>query len=87
MEEKQRLAKEQEQAAKLRSQQPLAPQSVKPVAATTQVTHTPCHAHTYTQTETKHTVGGRKKCIVVMIVTLQGQCCFMNKETCQILGF
>ncbi|XP_055087459.1 SCY1-like protein 2 [Periophthalmus magnuspinnatus] len=30
LEEKQRLAKEQEQAAKLRSQQPLAPQTVKP---------------------------------------------------------
>ncbi|KAL6116749.1 scyl2 [Pungitius sinensis] len=30
LEEKQRLAKEQEQAAKLRNQQPLAPQSVKP---------------------------------------------------------
>ncbi|KAM9704841.1 SCY1-like protein 2 isoform 2-T2 [Menidia menidia] len=30
LEEKQRLAKEQEQAAKLRSQQPLAPQSIKP---------------------------------------------------------
>lgn len=29
LEEKQRLAKEQEQAAKLRSQQPLAPQAVK----------------------------------------------------------
>nr|XP_061809405.1 SCY1-like protein 2 isoform X2 [Nerophis lumbriciformis] len=34
LEEKQRLAKEQEQAAKLRSQQPLAPQSVKPTAST-----------------------------------------------------
>ncbi|XP_061662993.1 SCY1-like protein 2 [Syngnathoides biaculeatus] len=33
LEEKQRLAKEQEQAAKLRSQQPLAPQSIKPTAA------------------------------------------------------
>ncbi|XP_040030035.2 SCY1-like protein 2 isoform X1 [Gasterosteus aculeatus] len=30
LEEKQRLAKEQEQAAKLRNQQPLAPQSIKP---------------------------------------------------------
>ncbi|XP_074554014.1 SCY1-like protein 2 [Halichoeres trimaculatus] len=30
LEEKQRLAKEQEQAAKLRSQQPLAPQTIKP---------------------------------------------------------
>lgn len=30
LEEKQRLAKEQEQAAKLRNQQPLAPQTVKP---------------------------------------------------------
>ncbi|XP_043092665.1 SCY1-like protein 2 isoform X2 [Puntigrus tetrazona] len=36
LEEKQRLAKEQEQAAKLRSQQPLAPQSVKPAASTPQ---------------------------------------------------
>ncbi|KAI7792012.1 putative SCY1-like protein 2 [Triplophysa rosa] len=35
LEEKQRLAKEQEQAAKLRSQQPLAPQSVKPATTTT----------------------------------------------------
>ncbi|XP_061922804.1 SCY1-like protein 2 isoform X3 [Entelurus aequoreus] len=34
LEEKQRLAKEQEQAAKLRSQQPLAPQSIKPPAST-----------------------------------------------------
>ncbi|XP_061618411.1 SCY1-like protein 2 [Phyllopteryx taeniolatus] len=33
LEEKQRLAKEQEQAAKLRSQQPLAPQSIKPTAS------------------------------------------------------
>ncbi|XP_077357646.1 SCY1-like protein 2 isoform X2 [Festucalex cinctus] len=33
LEEKQRLAKEQEQAAKLRSQQPLAPQSIKPAAS------------------------------------------------------
>uniref|UniRef100_A0A3P8VA10 SCY1 like pseudokinase 2 n=1 Tax=Cynoglossus semilaevis TaxID=244447 RepID=A0A3P8VA10_CYNSE len=32
LEEKQRLAKEQEQAAKLRKQQPLAPESVKPAA-------------------------------------------------------
>ncbi|KAG9280443.1 SCY1-like protein 2 isoform X2 [Astyanax mexicanus] len=36
LEEKQRLAKEQEQAAKLRSQQPLAPQTVKPATTTTQ---------------------------------------------------
>ncbi|XP_051547229.1 SCY1-like protein 2 [Myxocyprinus asiaticus] len=36
LEEKQRLAKEQEQAAKLRSQQPLAPQSIKPAATTLQ---------------------------------------------------
>uniref|UniRef100_A0A671QTU4 SCY1-like protein 2 n=1 Tax=Sinocyclocheilus anshuiensis TaxID=1608454 RepID=A0A671QTU4_9TELE len=36
LEEKQRLAKEQEQAAKLRSQQPLAPQSVKPATTTPQ---------------------------------------------------
>lgn len=42
LEEKQRLAKEQEQAAKLRSQQPLAPQSVKPATTTPQVTHTLC---------------------------------------------
>ncbi|XP_071358312.1 SCY1-like protein 2 [Trachinotus anak] len=34
LEEKQRLAKEQEQAAKLRSQQPLAPQTIKPAATT-----------------------------------------------------
>ncbi|XP_042367403.1 SCY1-like protein 2 isoform X2 [Plectropomus leopardus] len=34
LEEKQRLAKEQEQAAKLRNQQPLAPQSVKPANTT-----------------------------------------------------
>ncbi|XP_059182393.1 SCY1-like protein 2 isoform X2 [Centropristis striata] len=34
LEEKQRLAKEQEQAAKLRSQQPLAPQSIKPANTT-----------------------------------------------------
>ncbi|KAM7367179.1 hypothetical protein PAMP_015101 [Pampus punctatissimus] len=33
LEEKQRLAKEQEQAAKLRSQQPLAPQTIKPASA------------------------------------------------------
>uniref|UniRef100_A0A8P4GAW6 SCY1 like pseudokinase 2 n=1 Tax=Dicentrarchus labrax TaxID=13489 RepID=A0A8P4GAW6_DICLA len=32
LEEKQRLAKEQEQAAKLRSQQPLAPQTIKPAS-------------------------------------------------------
>ncbi|XP_030629513.1 SCY1-like protein 2 [Chanos chanos] len=36
LEEKQRLAKEQEQAAKLRNQQPLAPQTVKPATTTTQ---------------------------------------------------
>ncbi|XP_026065742.1 SCY1-like protein 2 isoform X1 [Carassius auratus] len=36
LEEKQRLAKEQEQAAKLRSQQPLAPQSIKPATTTPQ---------------------------------------------------
>uniref|UniRef100_A0A667YT96 SCY1 like pseudokinase 2 n=1 Tax=Myripristis murdjan TaxID=586833 RepID=A0A667YT96_9TELE len=36
LEEKQRLAKEQEQAAKLRNQQPLAPQTVKPATSTTQ---------------------------------------------------
>lgn len=36
LEEKQRLAKEQEQAAKLRNQQPLAPQSVKPAPTSTQ---------------------------------------------------
>ncbi|KAF5907975.1 SCY1-like protein 2 isoform X2, partial [Clarias magur] len=35
LEEKQRLAKEQEQAAKLRNQQPLAPQSIKPTTSTT----------------------------------------------------
>lgn len=40
LEEKQRLAKEQEQAAKLRSQQPLAPQSVKSATTTPQVTYT-----------------------------------------------
>ncbi|XP_022045824.1 SCY1-like protein 2 isoform X1 [Acanthochromis polyacanthus] len=34
LEEKQRLAKEQEQAAKLRNQQPLAPQTIKPAATT-----------------------------------------------------
>uniref|UniRef100_A0A3B4T8P5 SCY1 like pseudokinase 2 n=1 Tax=Seriola dumerili TaxID=41447 RepID=A0A3B4T8P5_SERDU len=34
LEEKQRLAKEQEQAAKLRSQQPLAPQTIKPATTT-----------------------------------------------------
>lgn len=33
LEEKQRLAKEQEQAAKLRNQQPLAPQAAKQSAA------------------------------------------------------
>ncbi|XP_056281265.1 SCY1-like protein 2 isoform X2 [Pseudoliparis swirei] len=33
LEEKQRLAKEQEQAAKLRNQQPLAPQSIRPASA------------------------------------------------------
>lgn len=32
LEEKQRLAKEQEQAAKLRNQQPLAPQTIKPAS-------------------------------------------------------
>ncbi|KAG9345683.1 hypothetical protein JZ751_008827 [Albula glossodonta] len=36
LEEKQRLAKEQEQAAKLRTQQPLAPQVIKPAATTSQ---------------------------------------------------
>ncbi|XP_066561589.1 SCY1-like protein 2 [Amia ocellicauda] len=36
LEEKQRLAKEQEQAAKLRTQQPLAPQNVKPTASAKQ---------------------------------------------------
>ncbi|KAJ3612211.1 hypothetical protein NHX12_020487 [Muraenolepis orangiensis] len=36
LEEKQRLAKEQEQACKLRNQQPLAPQAVKAAAASTQ---------------------------------------------------
>ncbi|XP_036373875.1 SCY1-like protein 2 isoform X1 [Megalops cyprinoides] len=36
LEEKQRLAKEQEQAAKLRSQQPLAPQVIKPATPTSQ---------------------------------------------------
>ncbi|KAG7320235.1 hypothetical protein KOW79_016088 [Hemibagrus wyckioides] len=35
LEEKQRLAKEQEQAAKLRNQQPLAPQSIKPATTAT----------------------------------------------------
>lgn len=35
LEEKQRLAKEQEQASKLRNQQPLQPQSVKPATTTT----------------------------------------------------
>ncbi|KAG7497650.1 SCY1 2 isoform X1 [Solea senegalensis] len=34
LEEKQRLAKEQEQAVKLRNQQPLAPQTIKPAAST-----------------------------------------------------
>lgn len=34
LEEKQRLAKEQEQAAKLRNQQPLAPQTIKPASNT-----------------------------------------------------
>ncbi|XP_070847691.1 SCY1-like protein 2 isoform X1 [Chaetodon trifascialis] len=34
LEEKQRLAKEQEQAAKLRNQQPLAPQTIKPASTT-----------------------------------------------------
>ncbi len=42
LEEKQRLAKEQEQAAKLRSQQPLAPKSVKAATLAPQVTHTLC---------------------------------------------
>ncbi|KAM3858820.1 SCY1-like protein 2 [Diretmus argenteus] len=36
LEEKQRLAKEQEQAAKLRNQQPLAPQAIKPATSTAQ---------------------------------------------------
>ncbi|CAL8242441.1 unnamed protein product [Merluccius merluccius] len=36
LEEKQRLAKEQEQASKLRNQQPLAPQAIKPAATSTQ---------------------------------------------------
>ncbi|KAI5617755.1 SCY1-like protein 2 [Silurus asotus] len=35
LEEKQRLAKEQEQAAKLRNQQPLAPQNIKPTTTST----------------------------------------------------
>lgn len=35
LEEKQRLAKEQEQAAKLRNQQPLAPQSIRPATTST----------------------------------------------------
>uniref|UniRef100_A0A8C6UAY5 SCY1 like pseudokinase 2 n=1 Tax=Neogobius melanostomus TaxID=47308 RepID=A0A8C6UAY5_9GOBI len=38
LEEKQRLAKEQEQAAKLRSQQPLAPQTVKPASTSSNQT-------------------------------------------------
>lgn len=38
LEEKQRLAKEQEQAAKLRSQQPLAPQTIKPAASSSSQT-------------------------------------------------
>ncbi|XP_072311198.1 SCY1-like protein 2 [Eucyclogobius newberryi] len=38
LEEKQRLAKEQEQAAKLRSQQPLAPQSIKPASTSSSQT-------------------------------------------------
>lgn len=38
LEEKQRLAKEQEQAAKLRSQQPLAPQTVKPASTSSSQT-------------------------------------------------
>lgn len=42
LEEKQRLAKEQEQAAKLRNQQPLAPQTIKP-ASTTNTKVTPEH--------------------------------------------
>lgn len=47
LEEKQRLAKEQEQAVKLRSQQPLAPQSVKPGTATTNTqVRTNTHTHT-----------------------------------------
>lgn len=40
LEEKQRLAKEQEQAAKLRNQQPLAPQTVKPAPSNTTTTTT-----------------------------------------------
>ncbi|XP_038150107.1 SCY1-like protein 2 isoform X2 [Cyprinodon tularosa] len=38
LEEKQRLAKEQEQAAKLRSQQPLAPQAIKPATSSSSKT-------------------------------------------------
>ncbi|XP_008398792.1 SCY1-like protein 2 isoform X1 [Poecilia reticulata] len=38
LEEKQRLAKEQEQAAKLRSQQPLAPQAIKPSSSSSSQT-------------------------------------------------
>lgn len=40
LEEKQHLAKEQEQAAKLRNQQPLAPQTVKPAPGNTTTTTT-----------------------------------------------
>lgn len=42
LEEKQRLAKEQEQAAKLRKQQPLAPESVKPAANNNSQVQTTC---------------------------------------------
>lgn len=46
LEEKQRLAKEQEQAAKLRNQQPLAPQTIKPPTSTnTKVTPENVCAH------------------------------------------
>lgn len=46
LEEKQRLAKEQEQAAKLRNQQPLAPQTIKPATSTnTKVTPENVCAH------------------------------------------
>lgn len=53
LEEKQRLAKEQEQAAKLRSQQPLAPQAVKPASnSNTKVTlqHVWKQKHTHKNT-------------------------------------
>lgn len=72
LEEKQRLAKEQEQAAKLRSQQPLAPQAVTPASGTnTKVTpafHLVCiWKHWKTQIYLRFPVKMSEKVVVVKL--------------------